>query len=267
MARRGAALATTLLIGAVLLVVALMMAGVGSFHLRLATRQSNLEQARNAAESVTALAIDRLSADQAFGLSGDAEARSLEVVLGNTTGRLSFDTGRANQWQVEQSHNNLEQDVTAAASGRTLAPFSAQLKAVGESNGVTYELETILRIPHYKYAIATSGTLSSTGGLLVASVPDLATLAGGLAAVPPDQLLPGHLVANAVDPLLLGSTPASPTTITGDAQSGGSVSLGAQTSVGGSVIENAEPESLPELDVHAYDPAGWTGLYELTTSV
>ncbi|MGE0491531.1 MAG: hypothetical protein AB7S38_20135 [Vulcanimicrobiota bacterium] len=264
---RGAALATTVLVGAVLLVVALTMAGVGSFHLRLATRQANLEQARNAAESVTALAIDRLSHDQHFGLAGDADQRSLEVVVANTTGRLTFEPDRADLWGVEVSHNNLEQDTAAPASGRSLAPFSAQLKAVGESNGVTYALETILRIPHYRYAIATSGTLTSSGGLFVASVPDLQTLAGGLAAVPPDQLLPGHLVANAVGPLWLASSPLSPTNITGDAQSGGSISLGAQTSVGGAVLENADPENLPELDVADYDPAGWTGLYELTTSV
>ncbi|MCA9794981.1 MAG: hypothetical protein KC910_24400 [Candidatus Eremiobacteraeota bacterium] len=263
--RRGSSLVSTLMVSAILLLVALTMATTGTSHLQVATRQSNLEVARNLAESVTALAIDKLADDPTFGLGPDPAQRSLTVSFnGRDQGRLTFDSDTANNWTIPLSINNVESDLASAGTGRTLAPFTAQIMAVGESNGVVVTRETILRIPNYKFAIATSGPLTSNGGLYVAAVDALADISGGLASVPPEQIEDGNLAANGVN-LVLSSSPAQPSVITGDAQSGGTILLGAQTNVQGSVLENSDPAALPDLDVVDYDPAGWTGLFELTS--
>lgn len=253
------------MVSAILVLVALTMATTGTSHLQVATRQSNLEVARNLAESVTALAIDKLADDPSFGLSPDAAQRSLSISFnGRDQGRLTFDTDTASAWTIPLSVNNVENDTASSGTGRTLAPFTAQIMAVGESNGVVVMRETILRIPNYKFAIATSGQLTSNGGLYVAAVDALADLSGGLASVPADQLEDGNVAANGAS-LVLSSSPAQPTIITGDAQSGGTILLGAQTDVQGSVVENSDPAPLPDLEVGDYDPAGWTGLFELTS--
>lgn len=269
MKARGASLLGTLLLSLVLLVLLLSVASTATFHLQVSSRQSNLEQARNLAESAVALATARLSQQPDFGTTGTADERSLSVTLECSPGgrgRLTFHPGRASSWGIRTSFNNAQNDTTLVGDGRTLPPFSAQLIGVGEVNGVTSVVETIVHIPHYKFALATSGTLSSTGGLLVASVDDGTDLSGGISSIPQDQLLPGHVAANAVANMNLDSTAPNPSMVTGDAQSGGSVTLGPNTTVDGSILQNAAAVDLPDLDVADYDPVGWVGLFQMSNS-
>lgn len=141
--------------------------------------------------------------------------------------------------------------------------FSAQLLATGSCGGVNRTIEAILYIPKYKYAVSCSGAAHSTGGLLVGSVASVADLAGGVDALPPDKLLPGHIVSNNL--LNLASSALNPSKITGDAQSTGLVKLGSQTKVLGAVRPNDDPATLPTIALKDYDPAAWPDVESLPT--
>ena len=249
---------------AVLGTIALTLAGSSTFHLRLANRQSQGMQARNLAESTLAMAVDRLADQRDFGAgaTSDTDSITAQFFPGAPTGRLTFHSTQASSWGLPVSVNNLEGDSSVVLpDGRVLPPFSAYLVAEAEYGGVSKQMETVLTIPVYKYALATSGAINSNGRLLVASIDSDTDLSGGLGAVPASELKPGHLAAQSTNQTVLNSaTAANSTLITGDVVSGGTVTLGSYTDVQGSVLQNHEPEELPDLTVSDYDPAGWTGL-------
>lgn len=252
---------------AVLMTLALTLASSGTFHLRLATQQSNAEQARNLAESTLTLAVDQLQDQPDFGAGGTVASVQAQFRGMGPVGNLTFHAPEASRLSIPLSINNLEGDTTVnLTDGRVLPPFSAYLVAVAQVNGVTKRVESILRIPVYRYAIATSGTLESNGGLFVASVEQFTDLSNGLAAVAPEKLLPGHVVGNGTQPMLLESSASNSTTVTGDAIAGGAVTLGQFTTVDGSVRQNSSPETLPELDPRDYDPANFAGLTTIQQS-
>lgn len=261
---RGASIATVLMVMAVLLTLSLTLASQGTFHLRLATKQSNAEQARNLAESTLTMTIDRLNDNQGFGAGTTTAADAVRVRFDATgpEGVLTFHSTLANQLGVPVSVNNLENDASVALSdGRTVPANSAYLAARAEINGVSSVMEAFLRVPVYRNAVATSGSLSSTGGLFVASVDNLFALRNGVAGVAPEELLPGHVAANSMEETVLDSTSLSnETLITGDARAGGNITLGAFTTVQGSVRQNAPPESLPDLNITDYDNQNFAGL-------
>ena len=268
--KRGAGLATVLLVMAVLGTIALTLATTTTFHLRLSNRQSLGAQARNLSESVLAFAVDRLADQRSFGAGTTSTAENITVQFSADapTGRLTFHGPQATSWGMPVSVNNLEGDTAVVlADGRSLPPFSAYLVAQAEYGGVTKLMESVITIPKYKYALATSGKVVSNGRLLVASIEDGTDLSGGLSAVPASDLKPGHLAALSTDQTVLdAASPSNATTITGDVVSGGSVTLGTYTNVQGSVLQNHEPEELPDIEVTDYDPAGWTGLETISTS-
>ena len=267
---RGAGLATVLLVMAVLGTIALTLAASTTFHLRLATRQSSGAQARNLAESVLALAVDRLAdqRDLGAGSTSDTDNVTLQFSPDAPVGRLSFHPSQASFWGIPVSVNNLQNDQSIVlADGRTLPPFSAYLVASAEYGGVAKLMESVIRIPVYKYALATSGKVVSNGRLMVASIDSETDLSGGLTAIPPEELKPGHLAAQSTEQSVLdAASPANGTLITGDVVSGGTVTLGTYTEVQGSVKQNHEPEALPDMTVSDYDPAGWTGLETISSS-
>lgn len=264
-------MATVLVVMAVLAVIALTLASSTTFHLRLATRQSMGDQARNLADSVTAKAIDLIvdQRDLGAGTPSEDDVISARFSEDGPSGILSFYPPVAEEHGVPVSVNNLENDASVALpDGRTLPPFSALLVSKAEYGGVAKVVETVITIPKYKYALATSGTISSNGRLLVASIDEDADLSGGLNAIPPEDLKPGHLAALGNDETVLdAANPAVGTLITGDVVSGGGVTLGAYTDVRGAVKQNHEPEDLPTLDLADYDPAGWAGLQTVGSAV
>lgn len=140
--------------------------------------------------------------------------------------------------------------------------------AQGQSGGRTRLLEVILNQPPFKWAIASTGKVHSTGGLQVLGVKDFGTLIHGVENLPPEQILPGHLVSDSSDgqALLLDSSASAPTLVTGDAQTMGGVNLGASTTVRGQVKQHAESAKLPEVVVENYDPAGVSGVQDISQS-
>lgn len=254
----------------VILVLALTLATQGTFQLRLATNQGNTGQARNLAESAIALAVDVLSDDQDFGVGTPTASDTIraQFVSGGPESVVTFDPRLAASLEQPVSVNNLENDASVTLeSGRAIPPFSAYLATRASHNGVSVTLEAVLHVPVYPYAIATSGNLSSTGGLFVAAVDELADLNNGLATLPPEEVLPGHIAANGTQNMVLdSSSQANQTIVTGDAQAGGSVTLGQFTTIQGSIRQNASPEALPDLQLANYDNADFAGLVTIGAS-
>lgn len=261
-------LATTLAITAAVVLLAFVCLAACFGHLTLSTREQRLGEAESAADSVAQLATARLLADPTFGTHGTAAERSLEVALPQGTARLTFDPDTALAWGIPLSRNHLLQEEAMPGYLRTIPAQSVQLLAQGQSGGRVRLVEVVLNQPPFKWAVASTGNLHSTGGLKVFGVKDLAHLANGINNVPPEQVLPGHIVsdATAADALLLDSSSAAPTLITGDAQAMGGVQLGPSTTVNGRVKEQSESARLPEIVVENYDPAGVTGLQEVSQS-
>ena len=263
--RRGVGLATTLGFTGAIVLLAFVCVAACFAQLTLSTRGQRLSEAELAADAVTQLAGARLLDDATFGNRGNGPEKSLEVRLPQGTARLTFDPETARLWGIPVSRNNLAGEEPVSGFGRTLPAQSVQLLAQGQSGGRMRVLEVILNQPPFQWAIASTGQIHSTGGLQVMGVKDFSMLQNGLAHLPPEQILPGHLVSDhsSAEALVLDSSSASPTLITGDAQARGGISVGPSTTVRGKVKQHAESARLPELVVENYDPAGMQGLQEL----
>jgi len=242
--------------------LALVCVGASFSHLTLSTRGERIVDAEMAADSVANLAAARLLQQATFGTTGPAAQRSLEITLPQGSARVSFDAQQALDWQIPQSRNNLASETSLAGFQRNIPPQSVQIIAEGRSGGVRRLIEVIVNQPPYKWAVASTGNIHSTGGLQVMGVKDLGMLANGIDQLPPDQILPGHVASDSADSqaLQLDSSAAAPSLITGDAQACGSVALGPSTVVNGQVKPNSDPAKLPEFVVQRYDPEGIQGL-------
>ena len=265
---RGFGLATSLGMTGIIVLICFVTVAACFAQLTFSTRSQRLSEAELAADSVAQLASARLLSVPNFGLTGNATEKSLELQLSEGRARLSFDQATAERWGVPLSRNNLANETAMPGFQRTIPPKSVQLLALGESGGRRRVIEVIVNQPPFKWAIASTGNLHSSGGMQVFGVKDFGLLANGINNLPPDQILPGHLVSNSTDAqaLQLDSTSAAPTLVTGDAQASGGLTLGPSTTVNGQLKPNSDPAKLPELAVENYDPYGITGLQEITQS-
>ena len=265
-ARRGIGLVTTLgFTGAIVLLAFVCLAACFA-QLTLSTRGQRMSEAELSADCVAQLAGARLLADTAFGLRGTAAEKSLELNLPQGQARLTFDPEQAQRWGLPVSRNNLANVDPIPGYLRTIPAQSVQLIAQGQSGGRVRLVEVILNQPPFKWAVASTGKVHSTGGLKVFGVKDFSVLVRGLDQLPADQILPGHVVSDSVDSqaLALASAANAPTLVTGDAQSMGGIGLGPSTTVNGQVKQHAESAKLPELSVESYDPAGMPGLQQVS---
>lgn len=268
---RGVGLATTLVVITIIVMLGFTVAGVSISHLSVSTRLSNAEVARDRAESLLAVAIDRVIAARETGtdFSGPIE---LTFGAGEPPGtaRLSFDQVQANTWTIPYSTNNISGNVSATGDlGRIVPAYGVHLIGVATCNGVERRREAILLIPKYPHSVASSGTITTNGGLQVAAVDDLSLLAsGGLAAVPPDQIQPGDIACNSTNPLQAMHLDGPNVHITGDAKAAGGIDWNTTTVVvDGAIRPNSDKTYLPKLNVTDYDPAGKAGLVSVSGNV
>ena len=256
---RGMGLANTLMLGALMVTAGFAATSQCVSHLTISNRLDNLARARGLAEAAAEMALAKALANPAFGTTGSADDRSLEISFPGCqgTGRVTFDSARANQWQIPASHNNLTGKNPTGGYQRTVPSKGMQVLAEGRINGVSRLVEGVVYLPPYKYALASSGNISSTGGLQVLGVKDPQAVAGGVNAIPKDQLLPGNVASNGKGnhSLQLDSSALAPSLISGDAQSCGTVNLGPATTVEGAVKQNFDAAALPQIKVEDFDPA------------
>lgn len=242
--RVGISVATTLMVVAVLLSLGLTLLAVSLHHLSVSSRLGHLERARQAAESVVALAIEKLLADTGYGCSrhGREDLEMMPRANYAGPGRLTFVAG-----PFPYSTNNLAGDAAVAGyGGRVVPPHSAQLIGVCTSGGVTRSVLALLSQPPFPYAVACNGPLTSGGNLRLASVASSQDLLD-------NRLGTASLVSNGTGPqaLVLGPN----TDVAGDLRSAGDIVLDvATTRVRGEILSRAAPVAIPRIDVASLDP-------------
>ncbi|GMU55829.1 MAG: hypothetical protein AMXMBFR33_49750 [Candidatus Xenobia bacterium] len=245
--RRGLGLGTALIVVALLATIGLLIASLSVTHLGLMARESNQAIAGDLARSVLALSVERIFRDKTVGTPGQLETLTLPAWEGapaDCEGVLSFDPTEAANRGIPLSLNNLlGGGATLGAGGQVVPVRSVHLVAVGSCNGVRCQIEAILNVPPFPYAIAADGPVASSGQLEVGAAESSPP-----AGVTVDQLDPAVLFSNAQ--IALG--PA--TTIQGDLKAAGSISLDPGTSVSGLVQPNQAPSDVPVVPLASFDP-------------
>lgn len=243
--RRGATLATVLLVATLMLVLAFTLASTSIFHLNFSSRVSNRAKARDLAESALSLGITKLLAAHQHGQELPQE---LEFTRHDGHAYLTFDASQAADHQLAYSLDNFEGDQAVAGyEGQVVPAFSAHLVARGTSGGVTVDMETVIYRPPFPYAIATDGTFRSEGSLVVGSLEDM----GDLDDL--SHLAAADVVANAsIQSSLILDGDAW---IAGDLQSAGGIEVSEETEVRGEIIAFREATHLPAIRIEDYDPA------------
>lgn len=156
---------------------------------------------------------------------------------------VTFEPDVARSAAVPVSINSHDQATPATGTlGRTMPANSVQLFARAKVGPETLTVEQVLHAPPFKYCIASSGSVSVNGPMLVAGVKEFdGTL--------PAQLDPGHMVGNG-NVALVGPS----TVVSGDVKAAGSVSQGSGVSVQGQVEQQHTAVALPSIEVESYDP-------------
>lgn len=261
MKKRGSSLVSVLLVASLCVILAFTVAGVSISHLGVANRLENAQVARLNAEAAAHQLIGLVCENPKLGTAQGPPGQSLtfDISLNGGSGRATFDPASTG---LPACRNNLNSDKSVAGWNRTLPPHSMQIISQGSFRNEVRTLETILTIPAYKFALATTGDLRSNGGLQVLGVDSLDDLSEGIDHIPKDKLKPGHLASNSAktdssDPAMdLKADAANPTRITGDALAVGSLRCDpAFVTIEGAPRGGAEPAAIPKLNLENYDPA------------
>jgi hypothetical protein len=261
---RGASLATVMMVVAMMLTLGFTVVAISFNHLNLSFKSNNNARSKHLAEAVLAQAIDRIVADQEFGMLGSAEAKTVRIVPSTSAGELfsslpegsegilTFDKDFASSEGIPHSTNNRTELQVYGAAGVGVPGESFHLVATGRVKNSTSTVEAILTVPQFPFSVASQGEIRSEGGLVVASVRP---------GVPydldyplhEDDLQPGHMISNSKvgnDAVVLSGE----NKIYGDLQSSSGVTLEDETAVFGEVRTNASDEPLPRITVTDYDP-------------
>ncbi len=263
--RKGVGLASTLVVISIIVVLGFTVAGISFSHLSVSTRLSNAEIARNRAESVVAMAIDRVITDRETSAPDFSGTLNLPIATGDPagSGTVTFDATNAGSLGIPYSTNNISADVSKIGDlSRTVPSHGIHIVGVGVCNGVERRVEAMLLIPKFPHSIASSGRITSNGGLTVAAVDDLSLLtSGGLSTIPPDQIEPGDIACNSTNITNAMYLYGPDIHITGDAKAVGGIQYdSSQVVVDGAIKPNSDKSYLPTIDITDYDPATKPGL-------
>lgn len=233
-------------------------------YLGVGMQLDDTQQAYNLAEAAMAKAIERCQQNERFGNEGSSADKTLITDfhhVEHSQGRLSFDKNKANSLGVPFSTNNLLGENAVPGAFGPVPPNSIHLVALGRSHRVGRKLEVVLRIPSFKYSVATNGSFSTTGKTWIAACTEPEDVLPDLDSQQ-NQLLPGHLASNSSNPAALtldSSLNGQRITVTGDAVSRGGIVLRnpagtTLAEVRGQQKSNANRTPLPEIKAEDYDP-------------
>ncbi|MGE0492927.1 MAG: hypothetical protein AB7S38_27195 [Vulcanimicrobiota bacterium] len=256
MVRRGA---RGLTIGSVLLLVTIItlalftVVAVSFFHLNFSNTVVDQREARNLAESAVATALGRIWMDQTFG-KARADDQTIHIPSSfapdEADGWLTFSKKQASDLKLPFSTNNFEEPTSVeGANGRQIPDSAVHLVAVGKCKNARYQMEAIYYIPPYPNALASTGPLTSSGGLLVAGVASTQAFAdtGKATTLDPADLDMAHVASNFAGDKAVSIGPTS--TVMGDVMAVGSIDLDTSVKVAGEVREHSGEQTMPDLDV------------------
>jgi hypothetical protein len=250
--RQGFSLGNTIVVIAVVSTLAFTIAAASLNHLSYSNRVSNGIQAQNIAESVMALATEKLLDEKQEHLGElHEDTSSLTYDINGGQGIVTFNKQQADLWRLPFSTNNLFGDnpVPGYDATRPIPKNSAQLIARGTYAGVSRQVECILYIPPFPYAVATAGPFHSKGKLEVGALDVL--LPPGQKPSPED-ILSANLASNSADAKAMVLGPES--RISGDVRAAGAIETDKTVYVGGRIRAGADPIAIPKESVTSYDP-------------
>ena len=224
------------------------MANLCVTHLRTTSRAESALHASNLARSAIAAGIAKVLDNQDYGVEQlPDDTVSLETEHG--TAYLTFNPSVAEDNDLAFSTNNAAGTTSVEGGGGRIVPANTvHLVARGFSGGVVREVETVLSVPTFPWALAANGEVIIRDGAVVGSLPE------GVWPPSLSELEPADLVSNSTSSsaILLGSG----SKVLGDVETPGGVVLADGTvSVEGQIRESAEPTTLPHMDPAELDPA------------
>lgn len=250
----GSSLATALVVMAILLTLGFTAAGMSSSNLSLTTRSVQAQVARNLAEAAISRALARLCEDPEHGLGPQRAAIPVEFAsTPRAAGWLTFDREEARRLGLPYSTNNLHSDSSAAGWHDAVLPGQcAHLVGTGRAGDLEHRVEAIVFLPAYPYAVASSGTIFSNGGLEVCAVDGAGAVVDGVSL---EEGRPGAMASNSAS---LAPRPAIElqglgVSVTGDVQAAGDIRVAREVHVGGEVRSRADKVVLPDINLSLFD--------------
>lgn len=242
--RRATTLLTTLAFIGLGLVLVLTLASGSLSELQKGQSRSHALRAMRAAESVLALATERMVSLPDF---PNAVNQTLEYQGIDSTGRLTFDQTQADAWGIPASVNNrLGVKAIPGYNGMKLPAKAVHFVAVGESGGVKRTIDSVISIPQFPYALASTGPIVSDGGLLIGGLPS-----DDPADLDLTDLGPADLLSNADGEAVKLDGEVE---ITGDIKTVGHATLGPKVTVHGKVEAGTDPVELSTVDLAKLKP-------------
>ncbi|MGE0493601.1 MAG: hypothetical protein AB7S38_30610 [Vulcanimicrobiota bacterium] len=239
-AKRGATLATALVVGSLAFLAAFILAGSSFAELGYAQRIGNERRALNLAESATQMAAARLLQNDSYGQAGE----QFELELAGAWGGLTFVVG-----ETPYSTYNLDSETAVQGfGGRVVPPHSIHLVGYARCANVVRRSEMVITRPPFPFVVAASGPIISQDGLVVGTLDDSGNLEAG-----PDELLPGHLASNSSE--LSAIELRGSGFVAGNLRSVGGITLDPTIEVRGQQLTARDPVELPRIALSDFDPA------------
>lgn len=250
--KRGMTIGTVLLLVTVGSLAVFTMVAMAFFHMRFSNVVVNQRSARNIAESALSTALTKVWDNDKFGADrAETDYIHLESSTDeNAEAFLAFSKSKAIEFDVPFSTNNFESEsAVEGGTGRTVPDSTVHLVAIGKCRGAQYKAEVLYYVPPYPNALASSGPIVSTGGLLVAGIPTVegAAEAHSAGSIQVDNLEPGHVVSNSRDGRAVFIGPDS--AVRGDVVAVGGIKVVNPVKVEGEVRPNASAQTVPNLNV------------------
>ena len=245
MKRRGVGLGVTLVIVALLAVVGFTLAALTVGRIQILSRLEGQRRAHELALSAVHTTLGQLRSQPNYGLYGTDPLISIDNHDGNSA-RLAFGADLAGSSGIPPSFNNLG-GLTPLSSPQNVPASSARLVAEGRYAGNVERLEVLLTQPVFPFALASTGPIHSSQGLIIASLDDESDAARQkLLSDPARYGRPANLLSNsssADSVQILG-----PSTICGDLQSAGQVDLaGNPITILGELREHQDIAAIPDI--------------------
>ncbi len=245
---RGLTVGGTLLAVAVLAALAAALATLCVTHIRTSNRAESALHAANLARSAIAQAVAEVLNNQEYG-DGRLPEETVTVETEHGTAYLTFNPDLAEEQGIIYSSNNSAGTTSLeGGQGRVVPANSVHLVARGYSGDVVRQVETVLSVPSFPWALAANGEVVIRDGAVVGSLP-AGVWPPNLADMEPADLVSNSTSATAIQ---LGSG----SRVLGDVETPGRVVLADDSvQVDGVIREAAEPQNLPEMKAEDFDPA------------
>lgn len=245
-ARRGATLATVLLILSVSAVLVFSFASLTTVQLRTSLNLESKDHARNLAESMLYLGMDRLAGDPGFGRANQSLSLPLRNYPKDSQAALTFDAGQASALGIPQSFNNLNSKTPATVGGFRIPGESVRLVGLGKCGDTRVVVECLYNRPAFPTGLVSGGDLDATGLYLAGLIPGQ-PFNGNLGALTPDQLRPAdvHANKNSAQAVKLDAT----SVVRGDVSTVGGVLIADGATIRGEVRTHTAPQQIPRLNI------------------